>query len=109
MQNCSLFAGDSTKAITAGSATFNFTTCASDISGTAGVTQVTYNREFQDVNDATRDFKLRPGAAQISAGTIDSINASTDIVGTTRPKGPSYDIGAWEFIPGPTLLAGGMV
>jgi len=109
VQNCGLFAGDSTKAIKAGSATFNFTTCASDISGTAGVTQVTYDREFQDVTDATADFKLRPGASQINAGTIDTTNAATDIIGTARPKGPSYDIGAWEFIPGPTLWAGGMM
>ena len=109
VQNCGLFAGDSAKALTAGSATFNFTTCASDISGTAGVTQVTYNREFQDVNDATADFKLRPGASQINAGTIDTTNAATDIIGTTRPKGPTYDIGAWEFTPGPTLWAGGMM
>lgn len=109
VQNCGLFSGDSAKAIKAGSATFNFTTCASDISGTAGVTQVTYDREFQDVTDATADFKLRPGASQINAGTIDTTNAATDIIGTTRPKGPTYDIGAWEFTPGPTLWAGGMM
>ena len=110
VQNCALFAGDSTKAIvTSSGSTYNFTTCASDISGTTGVTQVTYGREFQDVNDATGDYKLRPGASQINAGTIDTTNAATDIVGTTRPKGPTYDIGAWEFIPGPTLWAGGMV
>jgi hypothetical protein len=109
VRNCGLFAGASANAIIAGSATFTFATCASDISGTAGVTQVTYDREFQDVTDATRDFKLRPGASQINAGTVDMTNASTDIVGTARPKGPSYDIGAWEFIPGPTLWAGGMI
>jgi len=108
-QNCGMFAGDSTKAIIGGSATGAFTTCASDISGAAGVTQVTYNQEFQDVNDATGDYRLRPGASQINAGTVDMTNASTDIVGTARPKGPSYDIGAWEFIPGPTLWAGGMI
>jgi len=110
LQNCALFAGDSTKAIvTSSGSTYNFTTCASDISGTAGVTQVTYATEFKDVTDATSDFKLRPGASQINAGTIDTTNAATDIVGTARPKGPSYDIGAWEFIPGPTLWAGGMI
>lgn len=97
-QNCGLFAGDSTKAITAGSATFNFTTCYSDISGTAGVTQTTYANEFQNVNDATRDYRLVTGAAQKDTGTTDSINASTDIVGTSRPSGAAYDVGAWELV-----------
>lgn len=108
-QNCGMFAGDSTKGIVGGSATPTFTTCASDISGTAGVTQVTYPNEFMSVAGAAGDYRLRPGASQINAGTNDLTNVTTDIVGTTRPKGPSYDIGAWEFIPGPTLWAGGMV
>jgi len=97
VQNCGLFAGDSTKAVTAGSATFNFTTCYSDISGTSGVTQTTYGNEFQNVNDATRDFRLKTGAAQIDTGTTDATNAPVDIVGTTRPKQAAYDVGAWEF------------
>lgn len=98
VQNCGLFAGDSTKAITAGSATFNFTTCYSDISGTAGVTQTTYGNEFQNVNDATRDFRLKAGAAQIDTGTTDATNAAIDIVKTNRPSGAAYDVGAWELV-----------
>ncbi len=97
VQNCSLFAGDSTKALTAGSATFTFTTCFSDISGTAGVTQATYGNEFVNVNDATRDYRLKAGAAEIDAGTTDATNAPTDIVGTARPQGTAYDVGAWEL------------
>ena len=97
-QNCGLFAGDSTKAVTAGSATFNFTTCYSDISGTSGVTQTTYANEFQNVNDATRDFRLKTGAAQINTGTTDTTNAAIDIAGTARPQGAAYDVGAWEFV-----------
>ena len=98
VQNCGLFAGDSTKAIKAGSATFNFTTCYSDISGTAGVTQTTYSSEFENVNDATRDFRLKTGAAQIDTGTTDATNAAIDIAGTARPSGAAYDVGAWEFV-----------
>lgn len=101
--NCGLFAGDSTKAIFAGSATPTFTTSYSDISGTTGVTQTTYSSEFENVNDATRDFRLKTGAAQINTGTTDATNAPTDIVGTTRPQGASYDVGVWEF----TAAAGG--
>jgi hypothetical protein len=98
IKNCGLFAGDSTKAIKAGSATFNFTTCYSDISGTAGVTQTTYSSEFQNVNNATRDFRLVTGAAQKDTGTTDATNGANDIVGTTRPSGSAYDVGCWEFI-----------
>lgn len=105
VQNCGLFAGDSTKAIKAGSATFNFTTCYSDISGTSGVTQTTYSSEFQNVNDATRDFRLKSGAAQIDTGTTDTTNAAIDIAGTARPSGAAYDVGAWEFLqPAPALF-----
>jgi hypothetical protein len=98
VQNCGLFAGDSTKAVKAGSATFNFTTCYSDISGTGGVTQTTYGDAFQNVNDATRDFRLKTGSALIDTGTTDATNAATDIAGTARPSGAAYDVGAWEFV-----------
>ena len=98
VQNCGLFAGDSTKAIVAGSATFNFTTCYSDISGTSGVTQTIYSGEFQNVNNATRDYRLVTGAAQKDTGTTDAINAANDIAGTARPSGAAYDVGCWEFV-----------
>lgn len=98
VQNCSMFAGDSSKAIKAGSATFNFTTCYSDISGTTGVTQATYSSEFQNVNNATSDFRLKAGAAQADTGTTDSTNAANDIVGTARPSGSAYDVGCWELV-----------
>ena len=98
VQNCGMFAGDSTKAIKAGSATFNFTTCYSDISGTSGVTQATYSSEFENINDATLDLRLKTGAAQIDTGTTDATNAPVDIVGTARAQGSAYDVGAWELI-----------
>jgi hypothetical protein len=99
-QNCGLFAGNSGSAIKSGSATFNFTTSYSDISGTTGVTQTTYSSEFQDVNDATRDYRLVTGAAMKNTGTTDTINAANDIAGTARPSGASYDVGCWEFVAG---------
>ena len=107
-QNCGLFAGDSTKAIKAGSATYTFTTCYSDISGTAGVTQTTYANEFVSVLDATRDFRLKIGAAQFDTGTTDSTHAAIDIAGTTRPVSAAYDVGCWELVaivPGGSFIA----
>jgi len=99
-QNCDLFAGDSTKAIKSGTGTYNFTTCYSDISGTSGVTQTTYANEFENVNDATRDFRLKIGAAGIDTGTTDPTNAQFDIAGTARPNGAAYDVGCWELVQG---------
>lgn len=93
--NCGLFAGDSTKAI--GGATATFTTCYSDISGTTGVTQTTYANEFQNVLAATRDYRLKSGAAEKNTGTTDATNAANDIIGTARPQGSAYDVGCWEF------------
>ena len=97
-QNCALYAGDSTKAIKSGTGTYNFTTCYSDISGTSGVTQATYSSQFENVNDATRDFRAKAGADILNTGTTDATNASTDIAGTARPQGAAYDVGAWELV-----------
>ena len=97
VQNCALFAGDSGSAIKTGAATYNFTTCYSDISGTGGVTQTTYSSEFENINQSTLDVRLKTGAAQINTGTTDAPNAAIDIVGTARPNGAAYDVGAWEF------------
>lgn len=97
VKNCGLFAGDSTKAIKSGADTFVFTTCYSDISGTLGVTQATYSSEFENVTDASRDFRLKSTAAQVNTGTTDSTNAANDIIGTARPQGAAYDVGCWEY------------
>lgn len=106
-QNCSIWAGDTSKAIKAGSATYNFTTCYSDISGTTNVTQATYGSEFQNVLDATRDYRLKAGAAELDQGTTDVTNAATDIVGTSRPQGSAYDVSAWELVT--TVTGGGPI
>jgi len=98
VQNCGLFAGDTTKAIKTGSATFNFTTCYSDISGTGGVTQAYFKSEFQDVNISTGDFRPLTGTDQEDAGTTDSTNAAFDIAGTARPESAAYDVGCWELL-----------
>jgi hypothetical protein len=99
-RNCGFFLGDATKAIHAGSATPTYTTCYTDTnSPPAGVTQTTYGTEFQNVNDATRDFRLVTGAAQKDTGTTDTTHAAIDIAGTARPSGAAYDVGAWEFVP----------
>ena len=50
------------------------------------------------VNAAIADFRLQPGSPAIDAG-ITLATVTTDIAGTSRPKGGSYDIGAFELVP----------
>jgi hypothetical protein len=98
LQNCALFAANSTKAIAAGSASIVATTCVSDISGTAGVTQVPYGNEYIGLGKEATDLRLSIHSSQIDAGTTDAVNAPADIVGTARPNGAGYDIGPWESL-----------
>ena len=42
------------------------------------------------------DFRLKGGSPAIDAGYTDS-TVTTDILGTTRPQGSAYDIGAYEY------------
>lgn len=98
--NCGIFAGDSTKNLVAGASTKTFIDCFSDISGTTGVTQVTYGSEFENVLNATRDFRLKTGAAQINGGSFNFVGSPNDIAGTPRPSGAFIDCGVWEYVQG---------
>lgn len=94
------------------------TTCASiDTSGSVGLQSI--------ANDTTEgaghagfaamgDFALKSGSVLKDAGTSDPSSGlySTDIVGTSRPQGAAWDIGAFEYVAagGPTgtlVLAAG--
>lgn len=61
-------------------------------SATHSKTNLVFANQFQNT---TNDFRLLPGSDLIDAGTAIS-GITTDVVGTTRPQGSSYDIGAWE-------------
>ena len=98
VQNCALFLGDSTKALASGSATINYTTCVSDIAGSAGVTLANFGAEYENAGNAETDLRLSMMSAQIDAGTTDATNAATDIKGTARPAEAAYDIGCWESV-----------
>lgn len=95
--NCAFFFGTGLKG---GSATPTYTTCATDVgSPPSGVTQMTYNTSlFNNITDATRDFRTPTGSGLRAAGTTDAIVA-TDIYGTSR-TGVAYDIGCWQFVAG---------
>jgi hypothetical protein len=99
IKNCGMFWGTVTQS---GGSTPTYTTSGTD-DVTTGVTQFTYNTSlFQNISDATRDFRLPSGSGLIGAGTVDNTNAPTDIAGTTR--GASNDIGCWQFVAAGTNL-----
>jgi hypothetical protein len=99
LQNCAVFG---VSAVSSGSATTSYTTCRTDVaSPPTGFTQITYNTTtgsgFENITDATRDYRIKSTSAMVDAGTTDATNAAADIVGTSRPVGAGYDIGAWEY------------
>jgi len=49
------------------------------------------------VNVASADFHLQATSPAIDAG-ITIAEVSTDFDGITRPQGPAYDIGAYEYV-----------
>lgn len=96
-ENCAFF-GVADVGTTSG---VTYTTCYSDdASPPTGCTNVAYDTStgsgFQNIADATRDYRIKSTSAMVNTGTTDTI-ASVDIVGTTRPQGAAYDVSAWEF------------
>lgn len=87
---------------------------ASSVTG-AGVTGLTGN-VYNAVGSSTfvnptTNFRLIAGSPAINTGTADTadIPSTVDIIGTTRPQGPAWDIGAYEFfIPSAVGTAAGL-
>jgi len=94
LKNCPIFG---VVALSTGTAP-TYTTCFNDLgSPPSGVTQVTYDTSlFNNITNATRDFRIPIGSALRDAGTTDVPNAGTDIVGKTRASG-TFDVGPWEY------------
>ena len=49
------------------------------------------------VNAATHDYRLAPGSLAIDAGAANS-SVTKDRLGVARPRGPYWDVGAYEFV-----------
>jgi len=101
IKNCAMFGA--TNALKNNNSTFTTTTCYTDqASPPSGFTQVAYDTStgsgFQNITDATRDYRLKSTSALIDVGTTDATNAPVDIAGTARPSGSAYDVGCWEFV-----------
>jgi len=85
-----------------GSGTYSGSNNASDQAigfGTGNQPSLSYSSQFQGVTSSAPDFRLKTGSALVNAGATESsiITSATDIVGTSRPQGSAWDIGAWEL------------
>ncbi len=82
------------------SSDYNATDQASlgNIAGSHSLTSQTYANCFVDTGTtfSSADFRLKSGSPLIDAGT--NTGLSTGILGTARPQGSAYDIGAHERI-----------
>lgn len=101
LKNCAFFGAAATLA--GGSTSKTYTTCYTDTSSPpSGCTTVAYDTStgsgFENKTDSTRDFRIKTGSALLDVGTTDTTNAANDIVGTARPQGSAYDVGAWELV-----------
>jgi hypothetical protein len=68
--------------------------------GSSNQASKTYSSQFHGVTSSAPDFRLQTsGSALVDTGATESaiITSSTDIVGTSRPQGTAWDIGAWEL------------
>lgn len=100
VKNCAFF---NCTAVKTGGNTPTYTTCYTDAaSPPSGCTTVAYDTStgsgFENITDATRDFRIKSGSALLDVGTTDATNAANDIAGTARPQGSAYDVGAWELV-----------
>jgi hypothetical protein len=72
------------------------TACYSNATATNYSVAALSTGTFQNISIGTHDLRLATTSPLLNVGTTDVSNASADIVGTTRPQGAAYDVGAWE-------------
>lgn len=75
---------------------------ADDWGGAGNVIEVTAADQFENATAGSEDIHLKAGADCIDAGTDLSPTVVDDIIGTARPQGAAYDVGAFEYIFPPT-------
>lgn len=74
--------------------------------GTSNQTSLVGSNQFPNLTFAAGDWKIKAGANLIDAGVTDTtdIPSAIDIVGTSRPQGSAWDIGAWELQAADVLM-----
>jgi len=97
LENCAIFGFSVPWQVSAGSNP-TFTTCATDKTGTTGLTGgLTLTNQFVGTTAATADWRQKAGSGLRGTGTADATNGAQDISGLARPQGGNWDIGAWEL------------
>jgi len=69
--------------------------------GSANQQSLTYANQFVGVTSSAMDFRIKAsGSSLVDNGTADTtdVPAANDIVGTSRPQGSAWDIGAYELV-----------
>lgn len=94
--NCAFFGF-----VNVGQAGQTYSNCyADDITPPAGVTTMAYDTTtgsgFQNTEAATLDARIKETSGLIDAGATDA-RSSLGILGTARPDGAAYDVGAHEY------------
>jgi len=100
VKNCAIF-GFTT--LNSGGTATSCSNNASDLAigfGSSNQASKTFSNQFENITDATRDFRTKTGADLLDNAVTDTTNipTATDIVGTSRPQGSAWDIGAWELV-----------
>jgi hypothetical protein len=99
LQNCAIFGATAAYFHAGGSGAPVFTTSLTDVTGTTGLTgSTTYANQFVNITTAAGDYRQKTGASLQGAGTADATNGATDILGTARPQGGSWDVGCHEIV-----------
>ena len=81
--------------------TTNYTDQASPPAGfTNTAFSTSSGMKFTDITNGTHDLKIKSGSSLLDVGTTNTTYAATDAVGTARPQGSAYDVGAWELVVG---------
>jgi hypothetical protein len=84
-----------------------FSSCCTTPMPTNGVGNFTNAPLFVDPGNGA--FRLQPDSPCINAGENNYVTTSTDLAGNQRISGSTVDVGAYEFVFTPAMLAGQLI
>lgn len=107
LQNCAAFGVSGAYTGTTPSVTTCYTELASPPTGfTQAAFSTSSGAQFESITSGSHDLRIKTGSSLKDAGTTDTSYGTPDIVGTARPSGSAYDVGAWEYVSaGVTFIA----
>lgn len=101
VKNCAIFgySGGFSGTFATGSCSNNVTDVAT-CPGSNNFVSKTFTNQFYGTTSSSPDFRLKNGSDCIDNAATDLTNVPTgkDIIGTSRPQGTAWDVGAWEAL-----------